>query len=71
MSTETLPDNTKLIFLFTVKETCDILRCCRSTLYNLRRSGQLKNVKVKGKILFSKDALTEYITKETKEVTND
>jgi|MudIll2142460700_1097286.scaffolds.fasta_scaffold328151_2 excisionase family DNA binding protein len=46
--------------LYTVKETMEMLRISRPTLYRIVRSDALRSVKVKGKTLFKESELERY-----------
>ncbi len=47
--------------VLTVKETCELLRICRTTLWSLRKKGELKGFNVGGRVFYTKDEIVEYI----------
>jgi hypothetical protein len=49
--------------LLTIKETCQYLRCSAGTLAKIRGCGDIKEINLRGKILFSENAINDYITK--------
>lgn len=50
--------------VLTVKETCDLLRVCRTTLWSLRKKGDLKGFNVGGKVLFTDTEINAYIERQ-------
>lgn len=50
--------------ILTVKEACSLLRVCRTTLWNLRKRGDLKGFNVGGKVLFTDEEVNAYIQKQ-------
>lgn len=53
--------------VLTVKETCNLLRVCRTTLWSLRKKGDLKGFNVGGKVLFTDEEVKAYIEKQMRE----
>lgn len=53
--------------VLTVKETCNLLRICRTTLWSLRKKGDLKGFNVGGKVLFTDEEVKAYIEKQMRE----
>lgn len=54
----------------TVKETEEILRCCRTFLWSLRRSGQIQCIKAGRKVLIPQSSIDVYIALNKEEVRN-
>lgn len=53
----------KLPELLLKKEVREILRCSGSTIDRLRESGELPWLKVKGRVMFKKTAVEDYVRK--------
>lgn len=49
--------------LYTVKETMEILRVSRPTLYRIVKGGSLGSVKVQGKTVFKESELSRFIAR--------
>lgn len=47
--------------LYTIKETLDILRISRTTLYRLIDKGELTPVKISKKVLFTEEEINKFI----------
>lgn len=50
--------------LYTVPETCDMLRVSRTTLYRLTKAGRLYSVAVGKRVLYPREAVTAYLAGE-------
>jgi excisionase family DNA binding protein len=49
--------------LFTMKETCAMLKCSRTTLWKIRKAGAIQELAVGKKRVFSKTAIINYLSK--------
>lgn len=50
--------------VLTIRETCNLLRVCRTTLWSLRKKGDLKGFNVGGKVLFTDEEIKSYIERQ-------
>jgi excisionase family DNA binding protein len=50
--------------VLTIQETCNLLRVCRTTLWSLRKKGDLKGFNVGGKVLFTDEEVNAYIERQ-------
>lgn len=47
----------------TIRQTCELLNICRSTLWRWQNEGVLKPIKIKGRVLFARSTINELMEK--------
>lgn len=47
----------------TIRQTCELLNVCRSTLWRWQKEGVLKPIKIKGRVMFARSGIDELMQK--------
>lgn len=47
----------------TIRQTCELLNICRSTLWRWQKEGVLKPIKIKGRVMFARSGIDELMQK--------
>lgn len=54
--------------VLTIRELCSLLRIGRNTAYDLVHSGEIKSLRIKGRIRILKESVIEFIEKEQSKI---
>ncbi len=57
-------------YVLTVRELCSLLRIGKNTAYDLIHSGEIKSIRIKGRIRILKRTVIEFIEKEQQKCTD-
>lgn len=52
--------------VLTIEETCNLLRVCRTTIYWLRKRGELRGFSVGSRVFFTEEEIQDYIQRQMK-----